>query len=112
MITHTNSINSIPTEEQETVINYSRMEKAVSIFTSDQTVITRLDKLCESSPEFQVEEITISKVTNRALSKKYKITEKRLISFRSGIFTKELSEEEREKRREIMKRIIMEKNNN
>ncbi len=94
MITHTNSINSIPTEEQETVINYSRMEKAVSIFTSDQTVITRLDKLCEKAPEYyQVTEVTISNVTNRVLTKVYSVSDKSVISYRPG--KRKLSEEQK-----------------
>jgi hypothetical protein len=35
----------IPTDEQETVVQFDRSGKTVSIWTSDNTIMTRLDKL-------------------------------------------------------------------
>lgn len=35
---------SIPINEQETTINYSRVDQSFNVWTSDQTLITKLDK--------------------------------------------------------------------
>ena len=37
--------------EQETSINYNREKKTVDVWTSDRTVMTKLDRLCETAPE-------------------------------------------------------------
>ena len=43
---------SIPASEQETVVNFSRTDSFASISTSDTTMKTKLDKLCENNPDF------------------------------------------------------------
>lgn len=39
---------SIPVNEQETVVQFSRDSDVCSIWTSDTTIMTKLDKLAES----------------------------------------------------------------
>lgn len=34
-------------EERETVINFGRLDKTASVYTSDETVVTKLDKFLE-----------------------------------------------------------------
>lgn len=41
--------NGIRLEEQETVVNFYRVDHIMSIYTSDQTMITKLMKLIEKS---------------------------------------------------------------
>ena len=42
----------VPLEEQETVIQFNRTDSHATIYTSDSTMITKLDHLCEDAPEF------------------------------------------------------------
>ena len=41
---------NIPSAEQECVINFMRGEDFATVSTSDSTMKTKLDKLCEESP--------------------------------------------------------------
>lgn len=85
---------SVPTEEQETTINFSRSDKTAYIWTSDTTVMTKLDKLCETAPEYyQLRKA--GKVDGSVVDKDYIVTDKSLISFRSGHAKRELTEEQR-----------------
>lgn len=38
-------------EEQETVINFSRQDKDMSVYTSDKTMMTKLDKKVKNYPD-------------------------------------------------------------
>lgn len=92
---------SVPTEEQETTINFSRADKTAHIWTSDTTVMTRLDKLCETAPEYyQLKKA--GKVDGSVVDKDYIMTDKSLISFRSGKRNMELTEEQK---KEIAERL-------
>ena len=84
----------VPLEEQETHINYSRLEKFCTIWTSDSTTITKLDKLCESSPDYY-KLVNVGKYKGKVVNKEYQIADKTLISFRSGKIKRELTEEQR-----------------
>ena len=42
----------VAVEEQETVIQFNRSDSHATIYTSDSTMITKLDHLCEDAPEF------------------------------------------------------------
>ena len=42
--------NSVSDSEQEVNINFIRDEDYVTIYTSDTTYMTKLDKLCKTSP--------------------------------------------------------------
>ena len=81
-----NSVSySIPSAEQETNIIFMRGEDFATVCTSDTTMKTKLDKMCESSPEFY------SCIDENNYYKTYKIADKTLVSFRQK--KKEMSEE-------------------
>ena len=76
---------SIPASEQETVINFSRLNDFATISTSDTTMKTKFDKLCENSPDFY------SVVSDDGYYKTYRVSDKSLVSCRSK--KREMSEE-------------------
>ena len=43
--------NSVSLSEQEVCINFMRDEDFATIYTSDTTYMTKLDKLCKTSPD-------------------------------------------------------------
>lgn len=76
-------------EEQEVCINAMRDEDFATIYCSDTTWITKMDKLVEKSPElFEV-------LAETDYGKTYKFP-KRLISIRSSIVTREMTEEQKQ----------------
>lgn len=87
---------SIQTSEQETTVNFSRDSDLCTVFTSDRTIMTKLDKLVndEDSPLWKLKEVRYFQ--NGELASKIYETHKRLISFRSNITTRELTEEQKE----------------
>ncbi len=82
------SPTSVPIYEQEVYINMMRDEKTATIYTSDSTYITKLDKLCNSSPDMY------SVIEETKCGKTYLLQDKTLISFRAK--KKELSDEQRQ----------------
>ena len=83
-------------EEQETVIQFNRTNSHATIYTSDSTVMTKLDKLCESSPDYYKldrEETMEGKI----VGKFYTLADKTRVSFRSKKVERNLSAEERQK---------------
>ena len=75
-------------EEQEICINAMRDEDFATAYISDRTWITKFDKLVEKSPDlFEV-------VSETEYGKTYKFP-KRLISIRSSIVTREMTEEQK-----------------
>lgn len=93
---------NITLEEQETTINFSRTQDAVDVWTSDKTVMTKLDKLCISAPGFYklVAEHRAQDDVGTIISKEYRISDKRMLSFRSMKRTYNLTEEQKRKRAE------------
>ena len=87
-------------EEQETTINFSRTQDAVDVWTSDKTVMTKLDKLCNSAPDFYklIAEHKAQDDVGAITSKEYRISDKRMLSFRS--MKRNLTEEQRRERAE------------
>ena len=87
-------------EEQETTINFSRAQDAVDVWTSDKTVMTKLDKLCNSAPDFYklIAEHKAQDDVGAIISKEYRISDKRMLSFRS--MKRNLTEEQKRKRAE------------
>lgn len=75
---------SVSLEEQETTINYCRTENTIDIWTSDRTVMTKLDKLCETAPDnYKLIKENRAMIDHETiLSKEYQITDKTLLSFR------------------------------
>lgn len=93
---------NITLEEQETTINFSRTQDAVDVWTSDKTVMTKLDKLCISAPNFYklIAEHKAQDDVGAIISKEYRISDKRMLSFRSMKRTYNLTEEQKRKRAE------------
>ena len=89
-------------EEQETTINFSRTQDAVDVWTSDKTVMTKLDKLCNSAPDFYklIAEHKAQDDVGAITSKEYRISDKKMLSFRSMKRTYNLTEEQKRKRAE------------
>ena len=87
-------------EEQETTINFSRTQDAVDVWTSDKTVMTKLDKLCNSAPDFYklIAEHRAQDDVGAITSKEYRISDKRMLSFRS--MKRNLTEEQKRERAE------------
>ena len=80
---------SLSINEQELCINAMRDEEFATAYCSDTTWITRFDKLVEKSPDlFEV-------VAETEYGKTYKFP-KRLISIRSSIVKREMSEEQKQ----------------
>lgn len=69
--------------EQETTISFSRDSEVVDIWTSDTTMMTKLDKLCKTSQYYECvgKNNTIDGLLGDA---RYRITKKSCISFRTG----------------------------
>ena len=92
----------VPTEEQETVIQFNRNDKGATIYTSDSTMITKLDHRCEDSPEYYKLD-KAETVDGDVVGKFYKLADKNMISFRSK--KRIISDEQKEQFAERMKLI-------
>lgn len=79
--------NSVSISEQEVSIKFMRDEDFATIYTSDTTYMTKLDKLCKISPDMY------SLIADTGRGKTYRVEDKTLISFRAK--KKELSEEQK-----------------
>ena len=93
---------NITLEEQETTINFNRTQDAVDVWTSDRTVMTKLDKLCITAPDFYklIAEHKAQDDIGAVISKEYRISDKRMLSFRSMKRTYSLTEEQKRERAE------------
>ena len=100
---------SVSLEEQETTISYCRTEAAVSVWTSDRTVMTKLDRLCREAPDnYQCVEIGRDQ-SGCMMSKEYQIADKGLLSFRKNRNTVTLTDEQKAERAERLRRSTMAK---
>lgn len=88
---------SLPVSEQECVISFMRDEDFATVYTSDSTMITKLDKLCKNSPEYY------SLVEKNKYGNRYKIADKSLVSLRQK--KREVSEEMKEAASERFKKL-------
>lgn len=87
---------SLNIEEQEICINAMRDEEFATAYCSDRTWITKFDKLVEKSPNlFEI-------VSETDCGKTYRFP-KRLISIRSSIVTREMTEEQKQLAAERLK---------
>lgn len=98
--------------EQETSVSFSRDSDICTVYTSDSTIMTKLDKLAESdkSPHWKLKEE--HRLINGELIGKTYETHKRLISFRANISTREMSEEQKEAASKRFKQMWREKQMN
>lgn len=98
--------------EQETTVSFVRDSDICIVYTSDTTVMTKLDKLVESdnSPHWKLKEE--HKLLNGELIGKTYETHKRLISFRSNITTREMSDEQKEAASERFRKMWKDRQQN
>lgn len=92
---------SVPKIEQETTISYTREGGMAKIYTTDTTVITKLDKMCKASPAW---ELVCEEAAKKGgiVSKTYQCP-KGLISYRKDQIKRELTEEQRKEKADRMK---------
>lgn len=96
---------SIPLDEQETTISFGRTDAHAIVWTNDKTVMTKLDKLCEASPEnYECIEVGKSREDGLVMDKRYRIKDKSLLSFRSKKIKREMTDEQRAEIAERFKR--------
>ena len=92
-------------EEQEMCINAMRDEDFATIYCSDRTWITKMDKLVEKSPNlFEV-------IAETDYGKTYKFP-KRLISIRSSIVIREMTDEQKRLAADRLRNAREQKQNN
>lgn len=98
--------------EQETSVSFARDSDICTVYTSDSTIMTKLDKLAERDklPHWKLKEE--HRLLNGELIGKTYETHKRLISFRSNITTREMSEEQKEAASERFKQMWKDKQRN
>lgn len=103
------SFSGVSTDEQETIIVFSRNNDTASVETTDSTVLTKLKKYATTNPD---EWVLTNVTTGRGESDPTKITSicfecpKKLISLRSkSTAPRELTEEERAEIAERMRNI-------
>lgn len=98
--------------EQETSVSFARDSDICTVYTSDSTVMTKLDKLVESdkSPHWKLKQE--HRLINGELIGKTYETHKRLISFRANISTREMSEEQKEAASERFKQMWRDREQN
>lgn len=90
---------SISREEQETIINFSADDKTAWVYTCDPVYIRKMDKLCERCPE------SYKLIKQDEYSKTYSMP-KKLVSFRTPVAKRELTDEERAVLSERMKNTL------
>ena len=93
---------NIPTEEQDTTINFSRNEKGAEIWTTDRMQFTRFDKLCQTAPDYY-KCLDVERVNGGIAAKKYYVSDRSLISFRTKKTKLNLTDEQRQKMVERLK---------
>lgn len=92
-------------EEQETTINYARGDSYATIWTSDTTVMTKLDKLCEKSDSYTLIDTGVSILDGEIISKTYRVEDKTLVSFRAKRLERESKPMTEEQRQEMVDRL-------
>ena len=98
--------------EQETTISFSRDGKEADVWTSDITMMTKLDKLCNDSPnEYKCIEVGRS-LDGLLTNKRYTIKNKKLLSFRSATTKREISDEQRKALAQRMRDLNKSKSTN
>ena len=75
------------------------------MWTSDTTVMTKLDGLCKKSDEYILVETGRSKLGGEVISKTYKVKDKSLISFRAKKMEREAKPMTDEQRLAMIERL-------
>lgn len=91
-------------EEQETHINWDRLGETASVITTDRTVMTKLDKMCEAHPDnYECIHVNRLQDDHSVVEKEYVIADKGLISFRGARVTRELTDEQKKEMADRLK---------
>lgn len=90
-------ITSLPSEEQETVIVIPRTGNKARISTTDSTMKTKLDKMVDGSDMWICEQ-------EDGPVKFYEALDKGLISFRKNKVSREMTDEQKEKAAERLRK--------
>lgn len=72
-------MTSLTREEQEVIITMSAADTGVEVYASDSVYIRKLDKLCERSPD------CYKLVNQNEYSKTYRVSLKKLITFKAPV---------------------------
>lgn len=88
--------------EQEVMISFNAAEDTAELYTADPVMIRKMDKLVEENPE-QFSGKVHSTYQGKVYAKKY-FFPKRFVSIRTKDIVRNVSEEQREKAREQMKK--------
>lgn len=96
---------ALSVEEQEVCINAMRYDEFATAYCSDSTWITKFDKLVEKSPDL------FTVVSETDYGKTYKFP-KRLISIRSSIVTREMTDEQKQLAADRLRNAREQKRNN
>ena len=91
--------------ELDTVIQFSRDSETATIWTSDRTVMTKLDKLVKDGKNKLWRLKEESRLLDGELASKTYETDKRLISFRANIKKMEFTDEQKQAAAERMRNI-------
>ena len=83
----------IPTDEQETTINLSRAEDKMSIWTTDNTMVTKLRALMNKNPE-DYKLVNISTCNGAPAAYEFEAP-KKFLSLRADKITRTLTDEQR-----------------
>ena len=95
--------SSVSPSEQETTISFSRDGKTADVWTSDVTMMTRLDKLCKESPNNYTCIEEAKTLDGLLANKRYTIKNKKLVSFRSSSVKRQMTDEQRAKSAERLR---------
>lgn len=96
-------LKGVATDEQETVVQFGRNDEYMTIYTTDSTMMTKLDK-CVKGGEYEVIEIHKLQKSDKIIGKTYR-AKKRLLSFRKKFIEREMTEEQRKASAERARRI-------
>ena len=100
----------IGTDEQETVVQFNRNGKTATIYTSDSTVMTKLDKLVGNG--YYSVQREVKNEDGLVVAKFYLLLDKSLVSFRSSKTTRVLTDEQRKAMGERLKSLRGKKDEN
>lgn len=100
-------MSKIYKEEMGTTINFMKLDSMARLYTSDIKWMRKMDKLCESKPET----FKCIRRSNDGFDATYEFP-KKLVTVRNGEIKLNLSEEERERRKNIGKQKRTEKKEN
>lgn len=96
-------MKNVSIDEQETVIRFYRTDEMLDIYTSDQTMITKLKKLLVSSDEYKLD--YEDKAEDGHTLAMQVLAPKELLALRPERLTRQFSDEQRKALSEKMKSI-------